>query len=99
MAERIQLSQSEAGSAKGRIKAKSDSWMQNMTSVEKEVQAMAYWFKGETGNALIALYQKCQREIKKDIEQFIIDYNGTVDRAVRSLQDADSSVARQIAVL
>ena len=99
MAERIQLSQGDASLAKGRIKSEASSWMQNMSAVEKEVQSMADWFKGETGNALIALYQKCQKEIKKDIEQFITDYNWTVDRAVRSLQDADSLVARQIGVL
>jgi len=96
MAERIQLSLSEAGSAKERIKSKSNSWIQNMSIIEKEVQNMANWFKGETGNALITMYQRCQKEIKDDIEQFISDYNGTIDKAVSSLQDADSSVARRI---
>jgi len=71
--------------------------MQNMSAIEKEVQTMANWFKGETGDALIVLYQRCQKEIKQDIEQFIAEYNGTIDKAVRSLQDADSIVARQIA--
>jgi len=99
MAERIQLSQGEANSAKGRIKSKSDSWMQNMSTIEKEVTAMANWFKGETGNALIALYQKCQSEIKKDIGRFISEYNETIDKAVHSLQDADHQVARQIGAL
>jgi len=90
---------SDAGSAKGRISSKSNSWMQNMSTIEKEVQTMANWFKGETGDALIALYQRCQKEIKRDIEQFITEYNGTIDNAVRSLQDADSSVARQIGAI
>ena len=99
MAERIQLSLSDANSAKGRISSKSNSWMQNMSTIEKEVQTMANWFKGETGDALIALYQRCQKEIKREIEQFIMEYNGTIDKAVRSLQDADSSVARQIGAI
>ena len=96
MAERIQLSQSEANSSKSRIKSKSDSWMQEMSKIEKEVQSMANWFKGETGNALIALYQKCQQEIKKDIAEFITGYNATIDKSVSALQSADSSVAKQI---
>jgi len=96
MAERIQLSRNDANTAMGRLSTKSDSWLQNMSNIEKEVQAMSDWFKGETGNALIALYQRCQKEIKKDIERFITEYNGTVDKAVNSLQDADSSVAKQI---
>jgi len=96
MAENIQLSRNDADSAKGRINSKSDSWLQNMSSIEKEVQTMSDWFRGETGNALIALYQRCQKEIKKDIEQFIEGYNGTLDKAVSTLQDADSSIAKQL---
>ena len=96
MAERIQLSQSDAASAKGRITSKSDAWLQNMSTLEKEVQTMANWFKGDTGNAMIALYQRCQQKIKSDIQQFISDYNGTIDKAVSSLQSADSQVANSI---
>lgn len=96
MAERVQLSQSDANAAKGKIKNKSDSWLQNMSNLEKEVQTMANWFKGDTGNALIALYQRCQKEIKQDIEKFITEYNSTIDKAVSTLQQADSDVARQI---
>jgi len=99
MADCIQLSQKDADSAKSRIKSKSDSWINNMTNIEKEVLAMVNWFKGETGAALIQLYQKCQKEIRKDIEQFISEYNGTIDKAVRSLQDADRSVAKQVEAL
>ena len=96
MAERIQLSQSDANAAKGKIVNKSQSWLQNISTLEKEVQTMANWFKGETGNALIALYKRCQSEIKKDIEQFIAEYNQTIDKAVSTLQGADSQVATSI---
>jgi len=96
MAERIQLSQGDANAAKGRITNKSNSWLQNMSTLEKEVQTMANWFKGDTGNALIALYQRCQKEIKQEIEKFITEYNGTIDKAVSTLQQADADVARQI---
>lgn len=96
MAERIQLSINDAYTAKGRISSKANSWMQSMSTIEKEVQTLANWFKGETGDELIALYERCQKEIKKDIEQFVAEYNRAIDKAVRSLQDADSSVARQI---
>jgi len=99
MADSIQLSQKDAESAKLRITTKSDTWINNMSSIEKEVSAMANWFKGETGAALILLYQKCQKDIQKDIHQFIGEYNGTIDRAVSSLQDADHSVAKQIEAL
>ena len=96
MAERIQVSQSDASSAKGRIRSKSNTWLGQMSSLEKEVQTMANWFKGETGNALISLYQRCQSEIKKEIEKFITEYNQTIDKAVGALQDADSQVASSI---
>jgi len=96
MAENIQLSRNDANSSMGRIKSKSDSWLQNMCSIEKEVHMMSDWFKGETGNALVTLYQRCQKDIKNDIEHFIAEYNGTLDKAVSALQDADSSVAKQL---
>jgi len=97
MAERIQLSQGEANSSKGRIKSRADSWLQNMSTIEREVMSMANWFKGETGDELIKLYQRCQREIKREIEEFITEYNSTIDKSVQSLQSADSSLAKKIA--
>jgi len=95
-ADRIQVSQGEASSAKSRITSRSNTWLSNIKTLENEVKTMANWFKGDTGNALITLYQKCQSEIKKDIEQFITDYNKTIDKAVSELQGADSQVASAI---
>jgi len=96
MADSIQLSQGEASSAKGRITSKSSSWLGNMSTLEKEVNTMANWFKGDTGNALLGLYQRCQADIKKEIEKFITEYNQTIDKAVSSLQSADAQVASSI---
>ena len=96
MAERIQLSEAEGLSAEGRIKSKTNAWLQNMSTIEKEVQSMASWFKGETGAALITLYYTCQTEIKKEIDQFITDYNKTLQKAIRSLMEADMQIASAI---
>ena len=96
MARQIQVSQSDANAAKGRIISKANTWMGNISVLEKEVETMAGWFKGETGTALIGLYKKCQKEIKKDIENFIAEYNQTIDKSVSALQDADSQVASSI---
>lgn len=96
MADQVRLSQSEANSAKSKIANKTDSWLSNMSSLEKEVSDLANWFKGDTGNALVELFRKCQKEIKGDINRFISEYNGTIDKAVNALTNADRQTATAI---
>ena len=96
MAETIQTSESRAQTAKARIQNKTDSWLANMKSIENEVKAMEEWYKGETGPALVRLYQRCQKEAKNNIERFIAEYNETIDKSVYTLLDADTANGKNI---
>ena len=96
MADRINVSESNATAIRQKIVSESLTWLNGMSKIKNKVGEISRSLESETGLALIELFERCQREIKSNIENFITEYNRIISLSVSKLQSADAQIASSI---
>jgi len=96
MAERIQLSEGEARSAISNLKNKKETVIGSVNNLQKEVDKVQSWWKGESAIAFVQEFQTIKDYINKNVEDCIEKYCNLLDSVIKAHQEADASIAAQI---
>ena len=96
MAERIQLSEGEARAAISNLKTKKETVINTVNNLQKEVDKVQGWWKGESAIAFVQEFKTIKEFINKNVEECIEKYCNLLDSTIKAHQEADASIAAQI---
>ena len=96
MAERIQLSEGEARSAISNLKTKKETVINTVNNLQKEVDKVQSWWKGESAIAFVQEFKTIKEYINKNVEDCIEKYCNLLDSVIKAHQEADANIAAQI---
>ncbi len=95
MAEKIELSASEATSSVRTIKGKAKDAQNTVNTLQRDIRNVKNWWKGDSAVAFVDEFEKSKKEFDKMIE-CINKYADLLSKAIEIQQKADADIARQM---
>ncbi len=96
MAERIQLSEGEAKAAISNLKSKKDQVIQCVENLQKEVNKVEGWWKGDSAVKFVQEFAIVKKTINDGVTECIEKYCNLLDSVIKAHQQADRDIAAQI---
>lgn len=96
MADRIQLSDSEARAAINSLRKKGEQVQQTVNNLQRDVDRVQSWWKGDSSVAFVQEFAQIRNEINKRVGECIDFYCNLLDSTIKAHQEADASIASRI---
>ena len=92
----IQVSVESKEASKKKFNTERDKIVSSLEQLQREVNNVQGWWKGESGKAFMEKFTKVKTEIKAGIEGCVADYCALMDATVEAHLDADRQLAAKV---
>jgi uncharacterized protein YukE len=94
----IRLSVAEKEASKKKFTAEKDNIIRSLDRLQREVNNVQSWWKGESGAAFVEKFAKTKAKITSGLEGRVADYCVLMDATVDALLEADKQLAAKVGV-
>ncbi|MCL1874344.1 MAG: WXG100 family type VII secretion target [Clostridiales bacterium] len=92
----IQVSVEAKEASKKKFNTERDNIITSLERLQREVNNVSAWWKGESGAAFMEKFTQVKAEIKAGIEGCVFDYCNLMDSTVNAHLDADKQLAAKV---